>query len=71
MVCIIWTPTAEVAAKARITAFLHRCRVRDLEALHARTREDPGWFWSHVADDLGIAWYETPKAALDLSDGIA
>ncbi|HWI64014.1 MAG TPA: AMP-binding protein [Symbiobacteriaceae bacterium] len=67
----IWTPTAEVAAKARITAFLRRCGVSDLDALHLRVQEDPGWFWSHVVDDLGIAWYEAPQPALDLSDGIA
>lgn len=57
-------------AAARITAFLQRCGVSDLEALHARSQADPAWFWAQVADDLGIAWFEPPAEILDLSAGV-
>ncbi|HYF94379.1 MAG TPA: AMP-binding protein [Symbiobacteriaceae bacterium] len=68
MAGIIWRPTAEVAARARITGFMRRCGVASLEELQ---RLDPARFWALAAEDLGIAWYEPPQQALDLSEGIA
>ena len=66
---IIWRPTPEGVAGARITRFLERCGLPDLDSLLARAAADPAWFWEQVTADLGIDWYEPPKQTLDLSGG--
>jgi len=66
---IVWRPTREQVAGARITRFLERCGLADLDALLARAAADPSWFWEQVACDIGIDWYEPPQQTLDLAGG--
>lgn len=66
---LIWQPTPETVAGARITGFMEQCGVPDLDALLARAAADPAWFWDQVARDIGIDWYEPPAQTLDLSGG--
>jgi acetyl-CoA synthetase len=58
-----------MVANARITQFLDRCGLPDLEALQARAVADPAWFWEQVVADVGIDWYEPPTETLDVSGG--
>lgn len=66
---VVWRPAAEMVANARITHFLERCGLPDLEALQARAAADPAWFWEQVVADVDIDWYEPPTETLDLSGG--
>ena len=66
---IVWRPTPEMAAGARITRFIESSGLLDLDALLEKAAADPAWFWNQVAQDLGIDWYEPPAQTLDLSGG--
>ena len=68
---IIWRPTAEVAARARIGRFMARHGFASLDALHRRSIEDPEWFWDAVSKDIGIEWIAPYRRVLDESRGIA
>ena len=68
---IIWRPTPEVAARARIARFMAAHGIASLEALHRRSIEDPEWFWDAVARDIGLQWVAPYRRVLDESRGIA
>jgi acetyl-CoA synthetase len=68
---LIWRPAPALLANARITRFIQRCGLPDLDALQARATADPAWFWEQVVADIGIDWYQPPQATLDLSGGTA
>jgi acetyl-CoA synthetase len=68
---IIWRPTPEVAARARIARFMAAHGIASLEALHRRSIEDPEWFWDAVARDIGLQWIAPYRRVLDESRGIA
>ena len=62
---IIWRPTPEVAARARIGRFMAKHGFASLEALHRRSIEDPEWFWDAVSKDIGLAWIAPYRRVLD------
>jgi len=66
---VIWRPAPEPVPRARITAFMRKAGVADLEALQERAAADPAWFWGLVERDLGIHWYEPYTQVLDTSRG--
>jgi len=68
---IAWRPTPDVIERSRLTAFMRRHDVPDLEALLARSTADLEWFWRAVFDDLGIEFYEPFTQVVDLSAGPA
>jgi acetyl-CoA synthetase len=68
---VVWRPSPEVAARARITHFLARHGVPSLAALQRRSIEEPEWFWDAVARDLELAWTTPYTRVLDLSAGVA
>lgn len=67
---VVWQPTPEAVAGARITQFLQRCGVSSLEALQERAMREPAWFWEQVVADLKIQFYQPPHQTLDLSAGL-
>jgi acetyl-CoA synthetase len=68
---IIWRPTEEVAARARIGRFLRAHGIASLAALQRRSVDDPEWYWPAVAADLGLRWSRPPSRVLDASRGPA
>ena len=68
---IIWRPTPEVAARARIARFMARHGIGSLDALQRRSLEDPEWFWDAVSRDLGLEWITPYRRVLDASRGVA
>jgi acetyl-CoA synthetase len=68
---IIWRPTAEVAARARIARFMAAHGIGSLEALHKRSIDDTEWFWDAVVRDIGLEWIAPYTRVLDESRGIA
>jgi acetyl-CoA synthetase len=65
-----WRPDAALLAEARPAEFVRRLGAEDLDAVQARAVEDPAWFWSAAADDLGLAWQRRPTGVLDLTRGV-
>ena len=66
---IVWRPTPEVAARARIGRFMAEHGFASLDALHRRSIEDPEWFWAAAVEDLGLEFFEPWEQVLDLSRG--
>ncbi|WP_028266078.1 AMP-binding protein [Arthrobacter sp. MA-N2] len=54
-----WVPGKDVLERSRLLAAMRRWGVESLEALHARSIDDPEWFWRAVVEDLGID-FSTP-----------
>src|SRR6185369_13037577 len=65
-----WRPDMALLAEARAARFVRDLGLPDLDAVQARAVEDPGWFWSAVADDLALDWQRRPTSVLDLSRGV-
>ena len=68
---VVWRPTPEVVARARITRFMAGHGLPSLATLQRRSIEEPEWFWDAVARDLGLRWTTPYTRVLDLSAGIA
>ncbi len=67
---VVWEPDPDVVAASNLRQFMDEHNLPDLEALHARSTEDVGWFWEAVLDDLDIEFYQEYDQIVDLSDGI-
>ena len=65
-----WHPRSDAWASTNVGRFgsLHGCA--DLDALRARSIEDPSWFWDAVVDFLGIPFLTPYGSVLDDSGGI-
>ncbi len=68
---ITWRPTSDVVERARITRFMRAHGIGSLAELQRRSVEDPEWYWSVVARDLGIHWMRPPTRVLHDSRGPA
>jgi acetyl-CoA synthetase len=68
---IIWRPTAEVAARARITRFMRAHGIGSLAELQRRSVDDMEWYWTAVVRDLGIRWTQPFSRVLDATRGPA
>jgi acetyl-CoA synthetase len=67
---VVWEPDPDVVAESNLRQFMDQHNIPDLDALHARSTEDVGWFWEAVLDDLNIQFYQDYDQIVDLSDGI-
>jgi acetyl-CoA synthetase len=68
---IIWRPTAEVAARARIARFMRAHGIGSLAELQRRSVDDMEWYWTAVVRDLGIRWTRPFTRVLDGTRGPA
>jgi acetyl-CoA synthetase len=66
---VIWSPTPEVVAQARVTAFMREHDIDDWHDLHRRAQDDIGWFWDAVVKHLGIEFFTPYHRIYDDSDG--
>jgi acetyl-CoA synthetase len=60
-----WQPTIDDLQTSRLLAFCRHVGQPDPPALDKAAREDPGWFWTAVADWLDLDWQTEPTAAFD------
>jgi len=67
---VVWEPDPDVVAESNLRQFMDQHNIPDLDALHARSTENVGWFWEAVLDDLNIQFYQDYDQIVDLSDGI-
>jgi len=68
---VLWTPTADVIARANVTRFMTRHGIRDYEDLIRRCAQDTSWFWSAALEDLGVVWDRPYRQVQDSSRGFA
>ncbi len=66
-----WRPSPAQLDEARLAEFVRRAGAADLDNLQLRAVDDPGWFWSSAADDIGVHWQRRPTTILDLAGGPA
>lgn len=66
-----WRPSETHLRDARVARLMRRLGVEGIDALRARSVSEPEWFWSAVADDLGIAFDPPPRAIVDAVEGPA
>jgi acetyl-CoA synthetase len=67
---IVWRPTDEYVSTSRLKQFMARQDISTVAELHARSIEDPDWFWKAVLDEIGIQFYQPYRDILDLSRGL-
>jgi acetyl-CoA synthetase len=68
---VAWTPDAETIERANVTRLMRRHGLADFRALHARSVDDPEWFWPAVVADLELEFTEPWHTVLDPSRGPA
>ena len=67
---IVWSPTPEVVARARVSALCRELGIDDWRELHRRSTEDIGWFWDAVVKHLGIEFFTPYDRVYDESAGV-
>jgi acetyl-CoA synthetase len=67
---IVWSPTPEVVARARVSALCRELGIGDWRELHRRSTEDIGWFWDAVVKHLGIEFFTPYDRVYDESTGV-
>ncbi|HSE92724.1 MAG TPA: AMP-binding protein, partial [Methylomirabilota bacterium] len=68
---IIWRPTPDAAARARLSSLMRAQGIATLAELQRRSIADPEWYWTAVVRDLGIRWLTPYTRVLDASRGPA
>jgi acetyl-CoA synthetase len=53
---IVWTPSPEAVADARVSRFMRGQGIADYRELIRRSTQDTDWFWEAALRDLGIVW---------------
>ena len=64
-----WTPTSEVAARARVMGFARAQGIEDYWELLRRSTDEPEWFWDAIVHHLGIEFAVPYHSVLDASRG--
>lgn len=68
---IVWRPTPEYVANARLTEFMKQHSIDDFNELMKRSTEDVAWFTDAILKYLDVQFREPYKQVVDLSRGIA
>ena len=68
---IVWRPSADIVARSRLKAFMHRHGIDTLAQLQSRSTADIEWFWEAIFRELDIEFYQPYERVVDLSRGIA
>jgi acetyl-CoA synthetase len=68
---IVWEPSEEDVANARLTEFMQIHKIRDFDELMQRSSEDIAWFTDAILKFLDIQFYTDYSKVVDLSNGIA
>jgi acetyl-CoA synthetase len=68
---IIWRPSAEVASRSRLGAFMRAHGIASLAALQRRSVDEPDWYWDAVSKDLGIRWTHPYRRVVNVARGVA
>ena len=64
-------PTTKQIEESNIYQFMQKHGISSLEKLSQKAKDDLGWFWKSVDEDIGIIWDQPYSKILDVSKGIA
>ncbi|UCG50708.1 MAG: AMP-binding protein [Candidatus Latescibacterota bacterium] len=66
----VWIPSEQEIRSSNVAAFCKKANISRVSDLHAWSAENRSAFWETVVDILGIRFRKSPKAIVDLADGI-
>ncbi len=61
----IFYPPEELVENSNVKKFMDKHGIKDENELRKRALEDVEWFWSEMAKEVGIEWFEEPKKVLE------
>jgi acetyl-CoA synthetase len=61
----VFRPPKELVEKSNIKQFMDKHGIKDEDELRKRALSDIEWFWSEMAKEVGIGWFEEPKKVLE------
>ncbi len=61
----IFYPPEELVENSNVKKFMDKHGIKDEDELRKRALEDVEWFWSEMAKEVGIEWFEEPKKVLE------
>ena len=61
----VFYPPEELVGQSNIKQFLDKHGIKDEDELRKMALEDVEWFWSEMAKEVGIEWFEEPKKVLE------
>ncbi|MDT3444913.1 MULTISPECIES: AMP-binding protein [unclassified Pseudofrankia] len=66
---VVWTPGESIRERSRLLGAMRRWGFTTMESLHARSVQDPEWFWRAVVEDLDITFGTPFDAVMDDREG--
>ncbi|KUJ94753.1 MAG: hypothetical protein XD40_0074 [Archaeoglobus fulgidus] len=61
----VFYPPKELAENSNIKQFMDKHGIKDEDELRKRALENPEWFWSEMAKEVGIEWFSEPEKVLE------
>jgi acetyl-CoA synthetase len=65
----VWVPAEHIRERSRLLRAMRRWGYTDLEILHARSVQEPDWFWRAVIEDLDVEFKIPFDAVVDETNG--
>ena len=65
----VWHPPPDLVENSNVVAFMRKHNIPDSKTLIKKSVENPEWFWSSAADELGCEWYRPYDRVLDVGRG--
>ena len=61
----VFYPPEELVKESNIKKFMDKLGIKDEDELRRKALENPEWFWSEMAKEVGIEWFEEPSKILE------
>ncbi len=61
----VFHPPKELVEKSNIKQFMDKHDIKDEDELRKKALENPEWFWSEMAKEVGIEWFSEPEKILE------
>ena len=61
----VFHPPKELVEKSNIKQFMDKHDIKDEDELRKKALENPEWFWSEMAKEVGIEWFSEPEKVLE------
>ena len=61
----VFHPPKELVENSNIKQFMDKHDIKDEDELRKKALENPEWFWSEMAKEVGIEWFSEPEKVLE------
>ncbi|WP_456330430.1 acetate--CoA ligase [Archaeoglobus sp.] len=61
----VFHPPKELVEKSNIKQFMDKHGIKDEDELRKKALENPEWFWSEMAKEVGVEWFSEPEKVLE------